>query len=59
MGDGESQDHKEGIQEICLLDGYLARRRKDAKCPHRELRKNGCGDRQAEGQEDEGRGDPC
>ena len=53
MADGEGQDHQEGIQEICLLDGHMARRWRNAKCPYRELRKDGYASCLAEGQEDE------
>ena len=55
MGDGEGQDHNEGHQDIRLLDGLLERRREGPECASRELQKDGCGDCQTEGPEDEDR----
>jgi hypothetical protein len=38
VANGDDQDHKERIQKIHLLDGHMARRRQNPKCPSRELR---------------------
>lgn len=59
MGNREDEAHKERTPKICLLDGNLAGRRENAKCPLGELREDGCRGGLAEGQEDEGGGDPC
>lgn len=41
VGDGKSQDHKEGQPVLSVLDGKLAGRRKGAKRAPRELRQDG------------------
>ena len=46
----------EGLQDLQLLDGLLARGRQDAQCASGECREDGCRGGQAEGQGDEGGG---
>ena len=55
MGDGESQDHKEGQDDIQLLDGLMERRWEGPECPPGELQEGGSRYRPAEGSEDEDR----
>jgi hypothetical protein len=47
------------LQDIHLLDGLLERGRQDTKRALRELRKDGCRSRLAEGQKDKSRGNSC
>jgi len=56
MGDGESQAEPQGLQDLQLLDGLLARGRQDAQCAPVELQEDGCCRCPPEGQEDEGGG---
>ena len=54
MEDGEGQDLKERIQEIRLLDGYMARRWQDAQRAPGKLQEDECAGGPAEGQGNEG-----
>ena len=54
MANGDDQGHKERIQKIRLLDGNLAKRRKNANCPPWEPQEDGCQLGPTESQDDEG-----
>ena len=56
MGDGEGQAESEGLQDLHLLDGILARGRQDAQCAPGEQQEDGCHESPPEGQGDEGGG---
>ena len=56
MADGESQAESEGLQDLHLLDGLLARRRQDAQCAPGELHEDGRRRSPPEGQGEEGGG---
>ena len=56
MGDEEGQAEPQGLQDLQLLDGLLARGRQDAQCAPGERQEDGCKEGQAEGQGDEGGG---
>ena len=56
MADGEGQAEPEGLQDLQLLDGLLARGRQDAQCAPGKQQEDGCRGGQAEGQGEEGGG---
>jgi hypothetical protein len=56
MGDGEGQAEPEGLKNLHLLDGLLARERQDAQCAPGELQEDGCRGSPPEGQGYEGGG---
>ena len=56
MGDEEGQAELEGLQDLQLLDGLLARRRQDAQCAPGEQQEDGCRGGKGEGQGEEGGG---
>jgi len=53
---GVGQGEQEGLQDLRLLDGLLARGRQDAQCPPGERQEDGCRGSPPEGQKDEGGG---
>jgi len=56
VGDEKDQAEPEGLQDLQLLDGLLARERQDAQCAPGERQEDGWRGGQAEGQGDEGGG---
>jgi hypothetical protein len=56
MGNEEGQAEPEGLEDLHLLDGILARRGQDAQCASGERQEDGWRGGQAEGQGDEGGG---
>lgn len=50
---------RKGPKTSHLLDDLLARGQQDAQCAPGKLQEDGCRRSLAEGQKDEGRGDPC
>jgi len=54
VGDEEGQAEPEGLQDLQLLDGFLARRRQDAQCAPGKQHEDGCHGSPPEGQGEEG-----
>jgi hypothetical protein len=56
MADGKGQADPQGLQDLQLLDGLLARGRQDAQCAPGKQQEDGCLRSPPEGQCDEGGG---